>query len=67
MTTRSNTTLRDDLVTCPATGCEEATRSLVDEGGKVLLVLRCTRFQPHSAMGCDTPCTAALDGTCGAE
>jgi hypothetical protein len=61
MTKKPETMMRDDLVTCPETVTEEDTRSLVDSAGKVLLVLRCTRFDPPEAMDCDTRC---IDGLC---
>jgi hypothetical protein len=61
MSNKLITTLRTDHVGCPETGVEEATRSLVDAAGKVLLVVRCTRFDPPEAMDCDTACVAAID------
>jgi hypothetical protein len=44
-------------VTCPETGRREEIGCYVARDGEVLVVLRCTRFDPPEAMTCTTACT----------
>jgi hypothetical protein len=46
----------DLLVTCPETGTREELGCLVAGDGEVLVVLRCSRFDPPEAMVCSTAC-----------
>lgn len=45
------------LVTCPETGRREEIGCYLARDGEVLVVLRCTRFDPPEAMSCSTSCT----------
>jgi hypothetical protein len=50
------------LVTCPSTGRLEEIGCIVDRDGEVLVVLRCTRFEPPTAITCSTPCERCVNG-----
>jgi hypothetical protein len=44
------------LVTCPDTGRRGEIGCYVARDGEVLVVLRCTRFEPPEAMMCSAAC-----------
>jgi hypothetical protein len=44
------------LVTCPETGRREEIGCLVGLDNEVLVVLRCSRFDPDEAMACSCGC-----------
>ena len=44
------------LVTCPETGAREEIGGIVARDGEVLVVLRCTRFDPPESMVCSNAC-----------
>jgi hypothetical protein len=44
------------LVTCPETGRREEVGCYVARDGELLVVLRCSRFDPPEAMTCTTAC-----------
>jgi hypothetical protein len=49
------------LVTCPETAHLEAIGCLVARDGELLLVTRCTRFEPAENVRCDSPCIDLLN------
>jgi hypothetical protein len=48
--------MEDLLVTCPETGRREQIGGLVARDHELLVVLRCTRFDPPEAVTCSTSC-----------
>ncbi|HEX5058643.1 MAG TPA: hypothetical protein VFV99_04745 [Kofleriaceae bacterium] len=44
------------LVTCPETGRREEIGCYVARDGELLVVLRCSRFEPPAAVTCATAC-----------
>jgi hypothetical protein len=44
------------LVTCPETGLREEIGGYVARDGEVLVVLRCSRFEPAEAVSCTSAC-----------
>jgi hypothetical protein len=53
--------MEDQLVTCPDTGSREEIRCLVARDGEVLVVLKCTRFDPPEAVTCKSACVACVN------
>jgi hypothetical protein len=43
-------------LTCPQTGRPEHLACIADRDGEVLVVLRCSRFDPPAAIACDESC-----------
>jgi hypothetical protein len=44
------------LVTCPETGRREEIGGVISRDGEMLVVLRCTRFDPPVAVTCTSQC-----------
>lgn len=49
------------LITCPETAHLEAIDCLVEHNGDVLLVLRCSRFDPPEAVECSMLCVDRMN------
>jgi hypothetical protein len=49
------------LVTCPETAHIEEIRYLADRDGEILVVLRCTRFDPPADIQCDATCAQRMN------
>lgn len=48
-------------VTCPETAHLEEIGYLADRDGEVLLVLRCSRFDPPAEVTCDATCAQRMN------
>ncbi len=48
-------------VICPETSNKEQIGCLADRDGEVLVVLRCSRFEPHAELHCCETCRAQVN------
>lgn len=53
--------MKKRVVTCPETDREEEIGYLADRHEHVLVVLRCTRFDPPQAIACTSGCADAIN------